>query len=200
MIACIIFRLSLLQQEQKICLMNTTYLIVPGYGNSNEGHWQTYFQQQLKNAHRIMQQSWDKPNCSDWVNNIHQSVMQHQPNEVVLISHSLGGIAIAHWVKAFNVKIKGAFIVAPPDLENPYMNLGLESFTPIPQNPFPFTSKVIGSTNDYWATVVRTKLFAKNWGSDALFIADAGHINTASGFGPWDAGLQLFREFTARLK
>ncbi len=103
----------------------------------------------------------------------------------------MGGIAIAHWAREFNVKIKGAMIVAPPDLDNPWQDLGLESFTPIPLLPFPFSSVIIGSTNDNWATKERTEAFAKNWGSKLIFIGDAGHITAASGFGNWDEGLRL---------
>lgn len=176
--------------------MNTTYLIIPGYGNSDENHWQTYFEKQLPNSFRIEQKSWDKPICDDWVMAIEENINKYNPATVVLVSHSLGGIAIAHWANRFNTKIKGAFIVAPPDLENPYLDLSLESFTPIPLHKFTFPSTVIGSTNDHWATVQRTQFFADHWGSELIFIGDAGHINTTSGYGQWEEGLELLMKST----
>ncbi|MCX6180656.1 MAG: alpha/beta fold hydrolase [Bacteroidetes bacterium] len=172
-----------------------TYLILPGYGNSDEGHWQTYFEKQLPNCHRVLQMSWDKPICSDWINAINEAVKQFDPETVVLISHSMGGIAIAQWAKYFDAKVKGAFIVAPPDLENPYLDLSLESFIPIPTSKLPFPSLVIASSNDNWATVKRSQYFAKNWGSKLIAIGDAGHINTTSGYGSWDVGLGFLRKF-----
>ena len=171
--------------------MKTNFLIIPGYGNSNEDHWQTYFENQLPNCHRIQQKSWNKPLCDDWVITIDNAVIQFDAETVVLVSHSMGGIAIAHWASHFNTKIKGAFIVAPPDLENPYLDLSLESFTPIPTIKFPFPTIVIGSTNDNWSTVERTTTFADNWGSELIFIENAGHINAASGFGEWSEGLEI---------
>lgn len=50
---------------------------------------------------------------------------------------------------------------------------------------------VIGSTNDHWATVQRTKTLADHWGSKLNFIGDAGHINTTIGYGEWEEGLEL---------
>jgi predicted alpha/beta hydrolase family esterase len=173
--------------------MDTTYLIVPGFGNSDINHWQTYFERQLPNCTRIEQKSWDKPLCIDWVKTINEKINNHNTESVILISHSLGGIAIAHWANHYNTIIKGAFIVAPPDIENPYLDLSLDSFTPIPLAKFPFRSIVVGSTNDNWATKQRTKTFAENWGSELIFIGDAGHINTNSGYGEWKEGLALLK-------
>jgi predicted alpha/beta hydrolase family esterase len=41
--------------------------------------------------------------------------------------------------------------------------------------------------------------FAKAWGSDLSIIANAGHINTASGHGPWPEGLLTFGQFLKSL-
>lgn len=175
----------------------TRYLIIPGYGNSGPEHWQTYFESLLPNSFRILQKSWDKPLLNDWVDAINDSVMECNPETVVLVSHSMGGIAIAHWAKQFNIKIKGAMIVAPPDLDNPFQDLSLESFTPIPIEKLPFPSAVIASTNDSWATKERTQIFAENWVSKLIFIGDAGHINDASGYTNWDEGLAILKTLSS---
>jgi uncharacterized protein len=171
----------------------TNYLIVPGYGNSGPEHWQTYFENTLPGCIRINQQSWDKPVMQDWVTAINASIMQYDPETVILISHSMGGIAIAHWANQYNLQIKGAMIVAPPDLENPFQELTIENFTPIPATKLPFPSVIVASTNDYWATKERTIQFSQNWGSKLLFIGDAGHINTESGHTNWDEGLEILK-------
>ncbi|MBM3455956.1 MAG: serine hydrolase family protein [Bacteroidetes bacterium] len=173
----------------------TNFLVIPGYGNSDKDHWQTFFETQLTNCHRIEQESWENPQCEDWINTINNTVIRYDADSLVLVSHSMGGIAIAHWASRFNTKIKGAFIVAPPDLENPYLDLNLESFTPIPTLKLPFPSIVIGSSNDNWATLERTQTFADNWGSKLIIIGVAGHINTTSGYGKWENGLNLLKQF-----
>ncbi|MGZ7039032.1 MAG: alpha/beta hydrolase, partial [Thermoanaerobaculia bacterium] len=37
--------------------------------------------------------------------------------------------------------------------------------------------------------------FAAAWGSRLVFIGDAGHINGASGYGPWPEGEAMLLEF-----
>ena len=174
--------------------MEINYLIVPGYGNSGPDHWQTFFEKKLLNCKRIEQNSWEKPICEDWLSAINEAVNHYNANSVVLISHSMGGIAIAHWAAKYNIKIKAAMIVAPPDLENSWEDLGLQTFTPIPTQKLPFKSIIVASAYDHWATVVRTKEFAKNWGSDLVLIENAGHINAASGFGEWKDGLDILKK------
>lgn len=177
----------------------TQFLIIPGYGNSAPDHWQSYFERVLPGCARVQQKSWDKPEMVDWVNSIHNALMQHTPEETILITHSLGGIALAHWVQKYSIRIKGAMLVAPPDLEFPYQDLSLESFTPIPTSKFPFRSIVVGSSNDPWATMDRTKLFANNWGSELIFIGNAGHINVDSGHTRWHEGVQILRRLDPAL-
>lgn len=172
-----------------------SYFILPGYGNSGEDHWQSYFEKTLPNCSRIEQKSWEEPLCEDWVEAIEQALQKVSHENIVLISHSLGGIALAHWADRFPRKILGAMIVAPPDIENPYMDLGLQSFTPIPLQKFPFRSIVVASTDDHWATVDRSTYFANSWGSELRFIENAGHINANSGFGSWDEGMAMLEGF-----
>ena len=42
-------------------------------------------------------------------------------------------------------------------------------------------------------------MFAKAWGSELVFVGQAGHINTASGHGPWLEGRALLQRFCERL-
>lgn len=171
------------------------YLIVPGYGNSGPIHWQTYFENSGSNFRRIHQASWTEPICNDWVENINKVVDEYPHQTVVLISHSMGGVAIAQWAKKYKKQIKGAMIVAPPDLENPYKDYNLQSFIPIPLEPLPFKSVAVVSTNDYWSTLERSKFFAQSWGSDYVEIGDAGHINHSSGYGDWPEGLDILKKY-----
>ncbi|MDB5017373.1 MAG: alpha/beta hydrolase [Mucilaginibacter sp.] len=58
----------------------------------------------------------------------------------------------------------------------------------------PFKSIVVGSTNDFYVTAERAKLFADSWGSEFISVGDAGHINVGSGFGEWDKGLEILKQ------
>lgn len=178
------------------------YFIVPGLGNSGPAHWQTYFECSSPDFTRIEQQEWDAPHCPDWVAAIDAALADEALEQVVLIGHSLGCATIAHWAtgQGRRVSIKGAFLVAPSDVETAhYAVLPTTGFAPMPAQPLPFPSLVVASTNDEWATLARARQFAQAWGSELVDIGPAGHINAASGFGDWPAGLAMLHEWANAL-
>jgi uncharacterized protein len=173
----------------------TNYFLIPGLGNSGAEHWQTYFETKGDNFIRINQKEWDAPNCEDWIETIDAALANIDLSTVVLIGHSLGCTTIAHWAKRYGKKIKGALFVAPSDVDVPSYNFPTIGFSPIPSDKISFTTIVVASTNDEWVTLEQAQYFASNWGSKFINIGDAGHINTAAGFGKWDEGLKLLAKF-----
>jgi hypothetical protein len=172
----------------------TNYFIVPGLGNSGEEHWQTYFENSSDNFKRINQTNWDSPNCDDWIETIDLALSGTDLSAVVLIGHSLGCSTIAHWANRYKRIIKGAFLVAPSDLEAPNYNFPTTGFAPIPLNKLPFKSIVVASSNDIWVSLERATEFANAWGSELINIGDAGHINVSSGFGQWNEGIEFLKK------
>lgn len=171
----------------------TNYLIIPGLGNSGPQHWQTYFEQSGDNFYRVNQKEWDAPVCSEWVEAMDREISTFDPSTVILIGHSSGSIAIAHWATKYNKKIKGALIVAPSDPEAPQYIFPAIGFAPVPTQKINFKTIVVASSNDQWVSLERAKEFANNWGSDFINIGEAGHINTASGHYRWDEGLAILK-------
>ena len=97
-------------------------------------------------------------------------------------------------------KIAGAFLVAPPDVENPKIRpKHLMTFGPYPRDPLPFPSVVVASTNDPFCDANVAGEMANCWGSLFIESGEHGHIDTASGHGPWPEGLMVFAEFMKRL-
>jgi len=170
---------------------DTRYFIVPGLGSSGPAHWQTYFGQSLGNIPRIGQRGWDAPICSGWIATTDLAVSKTEPETVVLIGHSLGCTAIAHWATRYGRIIEGALLVAPSDIEAPPCTFPSEVFAPIPLQKPPFPAIVVASASDPWVSLDRAQFFARHWGSTFLDIGDAGHINTDSGHGPWRQGLEI---------
>jgi predicted alpha/beta hydrolase family esterase len=170
----------------------STILIIPGLGNSGPQHWQSLWENEF-NFTRIEQKEWDTPVCTDWIENINNEVSKHDPANVILVGHSLACTTIAYWAQKFNIKIKGALLVGPSDTEADTYPTGTTGFKPVPLIKLPFKSIVVASTNDYYVTFERAKLFADSWGSELINIGDAGHINVASGFGEWNKGLEILK-------
>jgi uncharacterized protein len=172
----------------------TNYFIVPGLGNSGAEHWQTFFENSATNFKRIDQQEWDAPNCTEWITTIDEAIAGYDPSTVILIGHSLGCTAIAHWASTYHKKIKGALLVAPSDIENPVYTFPATGFAPIPLHKINFKTIVVTSNDDPWVSIERADFFASNWGSELVSIGNAGHINAASGYGKWDEGLEILKK------
>jgi len=171
----------------------STILILPGLGNSGPQHWQSIWEKEY-NFTRVEQKDWDTPICADWIENINTEIKKHNPAEVILIGHSLACTAVTYWAQQFNIKIKGALLVAPSDTEADTYPPGTSGFTPVPLIQLPFKSITVISTNDYYVTVDRAEQFAKAWASEIENIGDAGHINAGAGFGEWKQGLHFLKK------
>ena len=93
-------------------------LILPGLGNSGEGHWQLRWAERFSTGRIVQQDEWDRPRLADWVARIHQDIML-ATRPVVLVAHSLACCAVVHTAQNLkDAKVRGALLVSPPDLEN----------------------------------------------------------------------------------
>ncbi len=175
-------------------------LIVPGLGNSGPDHWQSRWIAKMANARRVEQKDWDNPDREAWVSQVHNDIMM-ATRPVVLVGHSLGVHAIVHTAsRLVDTKVRGAFLVSPPDLEHAAKTYPeISGFAPAASDPLPFPSFLIGSGNDTLCTPDRAQAFALDWGSEFHNAGEAGHINADSGHGPWPEGMMMFARFLQRL-
>lgn len=174
----------------------TRVFILPGLGSSGPDHWQTYFEHLRPDFTRIEQREWESPDRAEWVATLEQALAGEDLSRVVLVAHSLGCVTVAHWAGQYGHRIKGALLVAPSDVEAAhYAAFPTTGFGPMPLQRLPFPSKLVASRNDKWVTPARARQFAEAWGSELIDIGEAGHINTASGYGEWPAGLALLDEW-----
>ena len=171
----------------------STILILSGLGNSGPQHWQSIWEREY-NFLRVEQTDWETSVCADWITTINNIIKQFDPTQVILVGHSLACTTIAYWAQKYNTTIKGALLVAPSDTEADTYPRGTTGFSPVPLIKLPFKSILVTSTNDYYVTADRAKLFAESWGSELVNIGDAGHINVAAGFGEWNEGLQILKQ------
>lgn len=183
-------------------------LIVPGWSSSGPDHWQTRWERTLKTARRVEQDDWYAPDREAWVGRIIESaVASNRP--VVIVAHSLGVAAVAHMAeripKGF---LQGAFLVAPADVDNAKSwpkteGMKLDAvgtgFAPLPRMQLPFPSVMIASSTDPYCALPRAEALASDWGATFVEAGDAGHINAASGHGPWPDGVLRFGAFLKTL-
>jgi uncharacterized protein len=168
-------------------------LVIPGLGDSGSQHWQSLWQARHPEYQRVRQTDWEHPCCSDWVSNL-DAAISAASQRIVLVAHSMGCITVPHWASTKGdekKRVAAALLVSPPDVEAETIPLGPTGFAPCPLIRLPFKSIVVASTNDPFATLDRVKTFAAAWGSELVILRLAGHINAASGHGPWPEGERL---------
>ncbi|SMC24357.1 hypothetical protein SAMN02745857_01870 [Andreprevotia lacus DSM 23236] len=170
--------------------MQMAALIVPGIGNSGAAHWQTLWQQQWPWATRIAVPDWDRPVLADWMDAIEQGVLQ-RGGETVIIAHSLGCIAVAHWAAATRLRVRGTLLVAVPDPAGPAFPAEAAGFVLPPLRPLPFPAIVVASCDDPYGSMAHASRCAQGWGGELVNVGASGHINAASGLGDWPAGRSL---------
>lgn len=181
-------------------LADADILIAPGLGNSPPEHWQRRWALRIRTAKIIEQENWDRPVLGDWISAIHREILL-ATRPVVLIGHSLSVAAIVHTAQVLHdTKVRGAFLVSPPDFEGEAIPDEARPFGRVPTDPLPFPSMVVCSTTDPLVSVERAQGFASDWGADFKLAGNAGHINVASGHGPWPEGLLIFGELMKRLR
>ncbi|MFB6561550.1 RBBP9/YdeN family alpha/beta hydrolase [Streptomyces sp. NPDC056400] len=185
-------------------------VIVPGLRDHVEEHWQTLLADRLTEAGRsvrtvppLMQ---DRLSCEAGVAALNE-VMVRIAGPVVLVAHSAGVITTVHWARRHaaqvqvQAQVQGALLVTPPDFEQPLPEgypttdvLDGNGWNPVPRSPLPFPAIVAASSNDPLGTVERVAELARNWGGRLVELGDVGHLNPASGHGPWPRAEELLRE------
>ncbi|MFN8354395.1 MAG: alpha/beta hydrolase [Spirosomataceae bacterium] len=171
--------------------MKINFINVPGLSNSGPTHWQTIWEEESPTQFvRVKQHNWELPDRTDWVFNLEQ-LIQVQTVPFMLVAHSLGCLAVAHWAERhYSPLLLGALLVAPADAERSPESV-LASFAPIPRTPLGFPSTVVASTNDPYMTFPKAADLAASWGSQLVNIGAKGHINAASRLGDWYEGRKL---------
>lgn len=175
-------------------------LLVPDWTGSGPDHWQSRWERSLSTARIISQGDFDTPRKDDWVGRIVEAVRKAR-RPVVLVAHSCGVAAVAHAAPLLTrLNVAGAYLVAPADLEEADDWLGARGdFAPMPLDRLPFPAVLVASSSDPYCSMERARTFAEAWGATLVPAGNAGHIDAASGHGPWPEGLMRFGLFLSRL-
>ncbi|GEM48602.1 RBBP9/YdeN family alpha/beta hydrolase [Deinococcus cellulosilyticus] len=170
----------------------TRVLTLPGWGSSGPEHWQTLWEK-MHGFQRIEQDNWERPDLRNWTSRLDEVIGQSEEPTVIL-AHSLGCQAMAHWgCCVINHPVVAVLMVAPPDLARKDTPEEVKSFTPMHLEPLPFRAVVVASTDDPYATIERSQEMAQAWGAAFINVGSKGHINSASGLGLWDEGYAIYQ-------
>ncbi len=172
--------------------INTPILILPGLGGSGPDHWQTRWVGLHPAFVTVEQDDWDRPDPAAWIARLDEAVVAAKAPPV-LVAHSLACLLVPLWhaVRAPRT-VRSALLVAPPDPRR--LPPEAAGFADQPKMPLTFPSLVVCSSDDRFCSVETARDLAGLWHSEVVEIGPAGHINSDSGLGDWDAGYALLQQ------
>ena len=187
-------------------------LMIPGWMNSGPDHWQTRWESKLSTARRVAMPDFDRPDFSEWKTALAQAV-GNCSRPALLVAHSLGALAVASAASSLpSGKVIGAWLAAPPDLQSSDARASLELLGAEARGAsfpvgferrggsLPFPSLLIASRNDPFCSFDRAAVLARDWGAELVDAGEAGHINSASGYGPWPDGVLRLAAFLRKIE
>lgn len=184
------------QQHDRTAAANATcrVLTLPGWQSSGPAHWQSRWEA-LHGDQRVEQHDWMRPLRGDWISRLEEVLLEDE-RPAVLVAHSLGCIQVAAWAahSRNTRRVRGAFLVAPGDVEQDGLREILPGWAPIPMRNLPFPSLLVGSTNDPYCSSSRARAMAEAWGSDWVDLGNCGHINAESGLQDWPEGRAMLAQ------
>ncbi len=165
----------------------TKTLIVPGLDGSPDPHWQHWWAATDPKALMVDLSDPGRPVPAVWEIELASMILLHPDS--ILVGHSLGAVLITRLLATWpDLRVRGALLVAPAETKG---NDRIGQFGAIPELRLDIPTTVVASRNDPWMGFDRTAHLAKAWGSDFVDLGCAGHVNVASGFGPWPRGKAL---------
>jgi predicted alpha/beta hydrolase family esterase len=194
---CMRFCLELLQCGQTAWKgesgMNYSFLLVHGLGGSGPQHWQTWLYGQLKglglDVHYPTFSNYDRPDKEVWLKELAEALKEiPSENELTVLTHSCGCSLWLHYAAGPILrKADRVILVAPP---SPFLDLPeAATFYPLPlvQENLPRAaseSMFVLSLDDPFCSIDDITHYLR-LGAPSVAFPNMGHINTASGHGPW---------------
>lgn len=163
-------------------------LLLPGWLDSGPGHWQTLWEQRHGDG-RVQQADWVWPRRGDWMAQLEEALLADE-RPALLAAHSLGCHLAAAWAahSRHTARVRGALLVAPPDLEQADTPPQLFNWRPVVRRRLPFPAHVIYSESDPFCLPGAARRLAADWGAVPASIGPRGHVNAESGLGDWPEG------------
>jgi uncharacterized protein len=171
--------------------------MVPGIDGSDDTHWQSIWEKRHPNTSRIAPSSWSRPDLEDWSQAIDDAVRQ-ACTDVVIVAHSLGCLAVTHWMIGRDNGVRGLFLVAPPDTAGPRFPVEpAGGFLSVRAHPLTVPGVVVASDDDPYCSTETAARLAHDWRIPRISAGRHGHLNSVSGLGAWAFGEALLPAFTA---
>ena len=166
-------------------------LILHGWQGSGPQHWQVWLTKELKNKsiNVLMPELPDMhhPHLSKWLETVYRLFKQHEIKAVVC--HSLACVFWTHFCKKYpEIHVNRTLLVAPISFN--VVIPEVKSFFPVHITYSDYLNSadshlLVLSNNDPYCSIKDAKYIESMLNIPTLWLEKSGHINIASGFGPW---------------
>jgi hypothetical protein len=176
-------------------------VIVYGHDGSGPGHWQRWLHTELlgRKLPVLFPELPDPsaPQKDVWVAALAAALAAVQGAPITLVCHSLGCWVADHlFAERGTLGVQAALLVSPP---SPFLIFEpVDTFFPPPRQrmawaPIAARTLLVGSDNDEFTSAEEFEEIAVALGVRCQIVPAAGHINVASGYGPWPFALEWLR-------
>ena len=167
-------------------------LILHGWGGSDFPHWQAWLATELIKRNYIVSfpqlPNPQNPNLNAWLGYLKTEMDHFRPD--IVVCHSLANILWLHFCERFVFEdVEKLMLVAPVSQNCKIAELSQFFPYPMPKNLRAKNIISAGSTNDPYLSVEEAIEFQSKLNIGMKIMENAGHINTASGFGELSCAL-----------
>ncbi len=171
------------------------FLLLHGLEGSGPEHWQTWVAGRLRErglevAYPSLPDA-DNPRLDRWLGVLDDELARLPAAETTVLCHSLGSLLwLHHAARRLSAKVARALLVSPPqpdedDTQSP-------GFRPVPLDregvaAVATETRLVCSTDDPWCPPATSRRIGEAIGAPIDWLENAGHVNTAGGYGPWPA-------------
>jgi hypothetical protein len=178
--------------------MTGAFLIVHGFGGSGPGHWQTWLAGELeRRGERVAYPTLprpDAPRLDEWLVALDEQLGALSGQEVVVLAHSCGASLWLHHAarRLRRPPVQRVLLVAPPGPT--WRDPAVHGLAPAPVDPDGLAAaagrtRLVFGQDDAYCSVAEARAYAAALAIPADEIAGGAHLNTAAGYGRWDAVL-----------
>jgi predicted alpha/beta hydrolase family esterase len=177
----------------------TRHLLVPGRGIPGPDHWL----RRWADSHPAYRWAPAPPEpplvLRERVAALHATVGE-SAEPAILIAHSAGCIAAVRWAADHTGPVRAALLVTPPYIDGAEPDVAGDLPWTVPRGRLPFPAVLVASRTDPYTSFAQFERFAADWGAELVDAGDVGHLDTATGFGPWPDGERLVSELEGLIR
>ncbi len=174
------------------------FLILHGFGGSGPDHWQTWLAGELeRRRERVAYPTLpapDAPGLEEWLTALDEKLLGLRDQNIVVLAHSCGALLWLHHAarRVPASRVDRVLLVAPPGPD--WRDPAVHGLSPAPLDRDGVAraagaTRLVYGTGDPYGSIAEARAGAAELEIPADEIPGGGHLNTAAGYGPWDAVL-----------